>query len=148
MEGISGMPKWLRTAAAISAFILSIALTGYRAASLLNDPSHPRDLSRWASGVFRDAVYYPAVAFLHGDNPYEPAYAEKYPVYGVLPPYSPLTLIVHLPLVLLPFEVAQWTYFGLSGALVLVLSWAALRVCGIAASLERVFALGAAIAFS
>ncbi len=145
---VKGTPMWLRTAAAVLAFALAIALAGYRTASLLNIPGQPKDESRWALGDFRDAVYYPVVAFLHGDNPYDPAYADAYPVYGVLPPYSPFTLIVHAPLGLLPYEIAEWTYFGLSAALVVLLAWVSLRVCGVAASADRVMGLAALIAFS
>ena len=76
-------PLWLRTSAASAAFLLAIALTAWRTASLLNDPAEPRNDARWALGDFRDAVYYPSRAFLNGDNPYGPAYTEAYPVYGV-----------------------------------------------------------------
>src|SRR5437660_1423304 len=104
-------PGWLRTAMAAAAFAVAIALAAYRAASLLNIPGQPKDDTRWALGDFRDAIYYPVVAFLHGDNPYDRPYAEKYPVYGVQAPYSPFALIVHAPLGLLPYEVAEWVYF-------------------------------------
>jgi hypothetical protein len=69
-------------------------------------------------------------------------------VYGVLPPYSPLTLIVHAPLGLLPYAIAQWIYFGLSAALVVVLAWVSLRVCGVVPRADHVLGLAALIAFS
>jgi hypothetical protein len=88
------------------------------------------------------------VAFLNGDNPYDRAYAEAYPVYGVQAPYSPFSQVVHAPFGLLPYEAAEWVYFAFSAGLMLALAWLALRVCGVAASADRVLGLAALIAVS
>jgi hypothetical protein len=141
-------PAWLRLTLAASAFALAIGAAGYRTVRVLNLPNDPRNDDRWGLGDFRDAIYYPVLAFWSGGNPYDPAYAADYPVYGVLPPYSPLTLMVHAPFGLLPYEIAEWTYFGMSALLVLALASASLRLCGATASASRVLALGALIALS
>ena len=94
---------------------------------------------------FRDAVYYPVVAFLDGVNPYNaPRYLAAYPVAAEFPPYSPLALLVHLPFGLMPFRVAELAYFGCCVAMIVPVGlyraavvWASKRRSG------RVFALAA-----
>lgn len=92
---------------------------------------------------FRDAVYYPVVALLDGNNPYDTvAYLRSYPVQQEFPPYLPGLLAVHLPLGWLPFETAQIVYFVFTAALTLVLAYLTLLSCGLSATLARACGLG------
>src|SRR4029450_12489403 len=89
--------------------------------SLVMQPGRP-DATRWVLQDFRDAVYYPVVAWLHGGNPYDQdAQARRYPVGQSFPLYLPATLVAHLPFGLLPPAEAAWGYFAttllLTGAL-------------------------------
>ena len=74
---------------------------------------------------FHNGIYFPSKAFLNKDNPYGEKWVEKYPAHGQIPPYSPITLIIHSPLALMPLHVAEVSYFllqlceiGLIGLLV------------------------------
>ena len=49
---------------------------------------------------FDETVYYPALAFANGENPYDPGYVSRYAVDNPFPPYAPITLLIHQPLTL------------------------------------------------
>lgn len=70
---------------------------------------------------FHNGVYYPALAFLHGDSPYSTEFVENYPVERTIPFYSPVILAGHVPLALLPLHVAETAYFGWMALLVAAL---------------------------
>src|SRR4029450_11224921 len=122
--GHAGRRRWvnhLRTVAAGLALAAVVGLLTLRAMSLVNHPGRP-DATRWVLQDFRDAVYYPVVALLHGGNPYDQdAQARRYPVGQSFPLYLPATLVAHLPFGLLPPAEAAWGYFAttllLTGAL-------------------------------
>jgi hypothetical protein len=133
---------------AVAAFVAVVALFGHRAIERLNVPGTP-DTTHWAMQDFRDAVYWPVVAFLEGINPYDtPRYRAAYPVGAEFPWYSPSTLLVHLPFGLLSFRAAEGAYFTLCVVLVLVLAFLVLRICGIEARAGRLFALATMIQLS
>src|SRR5215831_17461570 len=72
----------------------------------------------WAMRDFWDLVYYPVVAFLSGENPYDTArFLALYPVDNPFPLYLPAVLLVHLPIGLLPVQTASTVYFVLTLAL-------------------------------
>ncbi len=76
----------------------------------LNVPGQPLT-DNYALGDFRDAVYFPGMALLAGENPYDrAAYAAKYPVGNGYPMYSPLLLWTHAPFAILPYESAETLY--------------------------------------
>ncbi len=92
---------------------------------------------------FRDAVYYPVVSLLDGNNPYDTAaYFRTYPVQQEFPPYLPGLLTVHLPLGWLPFETAQIVYCALTAMLTVVLAYVTLLACGLSATVARACWLG------
>ncbi len=114
----------------------------YRAVERTRVYGHPF-LSRWAFCDFRTAVYYPAVAFLAGDNPYDAAaFTRTYPVPVNFPPYSPLTILLHLPFALLPVGAAAVAYFATILGLTLAIAAMALRLGGLAATVPRIFVVG------
>src|SRR5581483_4704946 len=90
-----------------AAFFAVAGAIAYRAVEWTRVYGHP--WSRWAFCDFRTVVYYPAVAFLAGDNPYDAAaFTRTYPAPFEFPPYSPLTILLHLPFALLPVGAAPW----------------------------------------
>jgi hypothetical protein len=141
----TGQPSLRRSTAGIAgvAFLSVTALIALRTFWLLNVPGDPAmDDTHWALCDFRDAVYYPAVSFLQGGNPYGASFPRTYPVGSALAPYLPLTLLVHLPFGLMPFTIAEAVHFLLAVALTLVLACLALEVAGLARTTARVLALG------
>ncbi|MBI3767471.1 MAG: DUF2029 domain-containing protein [Deltaproteobacteria bacterium] len=104
---------------------------------------------RYALQDFRDVVYYPPVALCRGDNPYDrPRYRAAYPIGDGLSLYSPLTILLHAPIALLPCRAAEFVYFVTSVALTLALGALALVLCGVPLTIARVAGLGAALIFS
>ena len=70
---------------------------------------------------FHCGVYYPAVAFRHGVNPYGQEILEKgYPLVRPSPIFGPTHFLLHLPLSLLPLRAAEIAYTALN--LVMLLS--------------------------
>ena len=132
----------------IVAFLGVTAIVTYRVVTHLNVPGHP-ELPRWALQDFRDAVYYPVLAFLQGHNPYDPAeMLQRYPIGLPFAWYLPMTLIIHLPFGLLPYEVAEFTYFALMVAVMLVVAWLTLRLCGLEGGMAQLFGLGTLVVMS
>jgi hypothetical protein len=104
---------------------------------------------RYALQDFRDVVYYPPVALAHGDNPYDrPRYRAAYPIGDGLSLYSPLTILLHAPIALLPPRAAEFVYFVTSLALTLALGALALALCGVPLTVAHVAGLGAALILS
>jgi hypothetical protein len=97
-------------------------------------------------GDFREAIYYPVRAFLSGDNPYDTFnYIAKYPVDQIFPPYSPLTLLLHSPLGLLPLGTAELAYFALTVLLTVVVARLALEASGLSVRLATVLGLSSLV---
>jgi hypothetical protein len=98
---------------------------------------------------FRDAVYYPVVSLLDGNNPYDTtAYFRTYPVQQEFPPYLPGLLAVHLPFGWVPFETAQLIYFAVTAMLTVVLAYVTLLACGLSATVARACWLGTLLILS
>lgn len=103
----------------------------------------------WKLLDFQDQVYYPAVALLEGQNPYDRVlFMARYPVGLFFGPYSPLSPVLHLPFALLPFEVATVVYFSLQLVLTLAIASLTLRMCGAAPHAGRVLGLATLILLS
>ncbi len=137
-----------KTLVAVLACLAAVAMVSLRVWTHLNvagDPHAPR----YALQDFRDAVYYPARAFLDGVNPYDqPRIAATYPVADGLGLYPPLTLLVHAPLALLPYRTAELGYYGVQVALTIALGWVALAFCDVRPTVARVAGLGAVLVAS
>jgi hypothetical protein len=137
-----------KTLAALIACAIAVAVVSLRVWTHLNVPGDPHT-AQFALQDFRDAVYYPARAFLDGVNPYDqPRMAAAYPVADGLGLYPPLTLLLHAPLALLPYRAAEAVYYGAQVALTIVLGWAALLLCGVRPTAARVAGLGAVLVAS
>jgi hypothetical protein len=133
-----------RWAAAV-AFACVALLVAARTARHLNVPGVP-GAPQYGLADFRDAIYYPVIAWLDGTNPYDPlVYAARYPVTATFALYAPHTLVLHLPFGLLPLRIAGAVYFAIELALVLALAWLALTLAAVRPHAERVLALAAVL---
>jgi uncharacterized membrane protein YtjA (UPF0391 family) len=135
---------------AVLAFAAVTLALSVRTLRLLNVPGEPgRDQATWALCDFRDTIYYPARAFLEGTNPYDAAtYVHRYPVGNPFAPYLPLTLALHLPIALLPYQVAEAVQYVLTIVLTVALARCALGFAGVAATAARVLNLATVLLLS
>jgi SAM-dependent methyltransferase len=125
-------------AAAVGAFAVVAGLLAARA-MLQWEPGS------WINADFRHAVYYPARAFLHGNNPYDAAaHLATYPIEQRFPLYSPSTLLIHAPWALLPLALATPAHWALTLVLTVVLAALVLRDTG-GGDAARTFGLAALI---
>jgi hypothetical protein len=140
-----GLPRWLLTLLAVVAFAGASAW-------LIDSTWSNITPSRQDTGFqtdFRDAVYFPVIAFTDGVNPYDPDwYYESYPVGQEFPLYSPVHLVVHLPLTPFSLPEARAGYFGLNLALILVLAAASLRLAGYRHGWSSIFGVGTLLLLS
>ena len=134
-----------KTALAATGFVLAVALVGGRIWARLDDRVSP--FSAEAALVdFRDAVYYPVVALLDGENPYDRVrILARYPVNATIGLYSPLTLLLHGPWGLLPYRAAELAFVTSSFVLVVLLAAVAWRVRGYAADPASVLGFAAVL---
>jgi hypothetical protein len=129
----------------VAAFVVVVGLLGSRTLARLNVPGSS-DREHFGLIDFRDAIYYPVRAFLDGRNPYDvAAHRAAYPVGAKFPLYSPLTLVIHAPFGLLPFEAAELAYFLVTILLVLALARLALTAAGVEARAAHVCGLAALV---
>ncbi len=142
---IDRVPVWLRTVAALVAF----AGVG---TWLTVSTWHTLSASRSDIGPltdFRDAIYYPVVALRDGVNPYNvDVYYRLYPVGQEFPLYTPIHLLLNVPLLLFSFPVARAVNFGWNLALVLGLAIAALRLARVRLTSAMVVGLGTLVLLS
>lgn len=139
------LPRWLVTLVAVVVFAgVATWLTDSTWANIT-----PTRQDTGFQTDFRDAVYYPVVAFADGVNPYDPdRYYEAYPVGQEFPLYSPVHLVVHVPLAALSLGDARAAYFGLNLALILVLAAVSLRLAGYGGGWASIFGLGTLLLLS
>ncbi|MCG3198071.1 MAG: hypothetical protein GHCLOJNM_02565 [bacterium] len=130
------------TALAVALYVGLSAFLFFRTMDRLVIPGGD-NTGRWAYAAYRDATYYPVRAFLEGKNPYDPKeYLVSYPVGDVLPPYLPMTLLIHLPFGLVSFKASAVLYLLFTLALTLVLAGLCLRMAGVGPTAARVLLLG------
>jgi hypothetical protein len=135
----------LVTLGAAVAFAALVAFLAHRTAERMVIPGAASQPG-WTMSAFRDATYFPVVAFLEGNNPYDVAhYMKTYPVGDVFPPYLPMTLVLHLPFGFLSFEAASWCYFVLTLLLTLLMARFALMAFNILPTAARVLSLATLI---
>jgi hypothetical protein len=135
----------LRTLLAALAFATISALVAARTVANLNIPGQPT-VERFGLQDFRDNFYYPSVALLEGRNPWDyDDYRTHYAIDRPLPPYSPISLLLHVPLALLPYRAAMAADFVVNLALLVLLAALAVRGAGLAAEPWRVLLVAAAL---
>jgi hypothetical protein len=144
-EGSTRPARRSVTILCVIAFVAIVLVSCLRVSHHLNVPGVVSN-EQWALIDFRDAVYYPTVSFLSGENPYDrAAFVEDFPVRVGFPPYTPLFLLVHVPFGVLPHTVSHLAYFGLTIGLTLVLAWLSLWMCGLSPNLASVTGVGTLI---
>jgi len=133
--------------AVILAFLAVVALSTWRVNRTLN---RPPDYLPHTQGLadFHNGVYYPALAYRQGQNPYSEAYAREYPIGRQLPLYSPGMFWLHYPFAVLPLPIANVVYYLVSLGLVLALAYSALAVCRLPCSVTNVLGLATLILLS
>ncbi len=113
---IAGLMRGLLILACIGV----IAATVVRSYTRYDDPEVAAfDPTRQGQFDFHNGVYFPSLAYARGVNPYGEVFANSYPVSRQIPPYSPLTLLLHLPLSWLAIRTAEIVYFVIN----LIICW-------------------------
>lgn len=148
------VPRWLMPAAqpftvrlvVAILFGVAISLSAWRVQSVLHvPPASPEEHQGLTD--FHNSVYFPAIGFREGFNPYSREYVEHYPTYR-LPPYSPAMFWLLYPFSLLPVPAADVAYFAFSCGLVVAFAASALAVCRVPLTLANVLGLSTLILFS
>jgi len=138
------MKRWWPILAGL-VFVAAVVVTTTRIVRNLDIPGRPHE-ERYGFQDFRDAFYYPSRALIDGVNPYDPvAYQASYPVARPTSPYAPHSLLLHLPFSLLPYRMAQFTYYVLNLLLILYLARACLVATRGHAGMAQVLALATVI---
>ena len=142
------MTDRFRAVLAAAAFALIASVVAARTIANLNVPGRPLE-QMFGLQDFRDNFYYPSVAMMEGRNPYDYAdYHATYPIDRPFPAYSPISLLLHLPLGLLPYRLAEAGDFLLNLALMVALAWLALRGAGRPIKAWKVLAVAALLVLS
>jgi hypothetical protein len=137
-----------KTVAAVAVFVAALSMLAVRQYRNLLDPAKPHS-GNWGMADFRDVVYYPTVALLEGNNPYDSKnYMEEYPVGNVFPLYAPHLLVIFLPFGLLPLGTSGVLFWLLLVSTYPLFSALCLRVCHVRPLPHRVFFLATAILVS
>jgi hypothetical protein len=131
-------PAWL-CILVLLAFAVVALLSVWRALAALHDPAIENENQGLID--FHNVVYFPAVAFREGVNPYSAEYAARYPVNRQYPLYSPAIFWLHYPLSLLPLGAGNVIYYFASFAMVILLAVSVLHVCRLPQSVCNVFGL-------
>jgi len=140
------MRKHRRRLIAVLLVLAGVGLALFRLTSL---SEIFRVRTAWTMVDFRSQVYYPAVAFLGGENPYAAErFLKLYPVNSVFPFYLPVALLMHLPLGLLSVRTASAVYFTLTLALTFLLAFASLAFNKIKVKITDVFLIGGLVLLS
>ncbi len=143
------IPAWLRTAAALLVLATVVAALGTRTWQHRVVPGEADPFQEFGLIDFRDGIYYPTLAFVDGDVPYDaPTYLKKYPAAQNAPLYSPLMYLMHAPLALLSFDGAGLVYLILCIVLTVALGAAALHWSGVPLTVAGVAGLGTVLLLS
>jgi len=133
---------------AVAVFVLTAAVLAVRLSTRFVLPGET-DLAHWGMRDFRDNVHRPVEGFLAGENPYDAARIRRddpaRPPFG---PYAPSTLLIHLPLGLVPFRTGAVVWFLVTLALMLVLARLTLLHAGLPATAAGVIGLGSLLLWS
>ncbi len=144
-NSVKTVPPWLLAALAIGAFI---AIGSWLTITTWNGISSSR-LDVGLHTDFRDAVYYPVVALRDHVNPYDAdTYFRHYPVGQEFPLYTPVHLLLHLPLLAFSLSTARAIDLGWNLVLVVVLAAVALRMAGHRSAVASVFGLATLVLLS
>jgi len=143
------IPAWLRTAGALLLLATVVATLTARTWQHRVVPGEADPFREFGFVDFRDGIYYPTLAFVDGEVPYDaPTYLRKYPAAQNAPLYSPLMYLLHAPLALLSFDGAGLFYLMLCIVLTVALGATALHWAGVPLTVARVAVLGTLLMIS
>jgi hypothetical protein len=146
MRAPPGRQRWL--AVALALFALAVGLTLFRLTRWSSAAGFSLK-AEWAMFDFRASVYYPAVAFLNGDNPYDhEQFLAHYPMEGAFPVYPPAILLVHLPFGLMSYAHAVAAFYLYTIALTVVVAFMAVRMNGLPESAALVLTVASVMILS
>ncbi len=129
MRAVPGRQRCLTVALVL--FVLALGLPLFRLTRLSSAGGFSLK-ANWAMVDFRASVYYPAVAFLNGDNPYDHEQSlVRYRAGGAFPVYLPAILLVNLPFGLMSEACAAMAFFLCTIALTMVVALMAVRMSGL-----------------
>jgi Glycosyltransferase family 87 len=142
------MPRGVTTAVAAMAFVgLVGTLSWHELSRKLAPPDVRPTAALWALSDFRANLYYPIRWFLDGGSPYDGGHAETYGT-AHFPPYSPATLLVHLPFALPSLAVARIVWYVVLALLTVPLAALTLRLAGRPPAGAAVFAVATLVCLS
>lgn len=127
--------------------VLGVALTAIRVVKQYQTPG-PFDPSAQGMCDFHNGIYFPTRALLDGLSPYSQTYSDQNPVARQIPFFSPVILVLHVPLVILPLALAEWIYFVFSVAMVLAMAWLAASAAQRRGRVDWILFIAAGIVFS
>lgn len=138
-----------RRLAALSTLILVLGLAGtvFRTVTDYQTPG-PFTPERQGLCDFHNGVYFPTRAVLAGESPYSDAYAAKYPVARQIPFFSPVILLLHAPLAILPLHLAETLHFLLQVVLLLVIAGVSAQAAGFRYRLDVALAIAAGLVYT
>ena len=138
-----------RTLAFVSSLLLLLGLGGtiYRT---VNNYQTPGPFTPEAQGLcdFHNGIYYPTRAVLAGESPYSDAYAAKYPVARQIPFFSPVILVLHSPLAVLPLRLAEILNTIFQIVLLLAIACIAAHAAGFRHRIDVALAIAAVMIFT
>jgi hypothetical protein len=146
MHAVAGRQGWLVMALVL--FALALGLTLFRLTRLSSTGGFSLKAD-WAMWDFRATVYYPAVDFLNGDNPYDhEQFRARYPTEGAFTPYPPAILLIDLPFGLMSYAHAAVAFYLCTIALTVVVALMAVRMNGLPASAALVLTVASVMILS
>ena len=127
-------------------FLIAIGAVSTRAYVKHSVPGEIIDARFDSSQGFRDfhnAIYFPVRAMLTGVNPYSEEYKDFHPDGLGFPSFAPSSLLLHSPLGFFTLPVAEVIYLVFNFALLILISWLALKRCDDWLPIGAVFMLAA-----
>lgn len=138
--------RWVAIAAGLI-LCSGLTLTGYRIVSKYQTPG-PFDPQNQGLCDFHNGIYFPTRAVLAGESPYSKEYAAKYPVARQIPFFSPVILLLHAPLVVLPLHLAEAIHAVIQIVLLYLIAVLVAREAGLHRRLDVILVIGAGMVFS
>ena len=139
-----------RPVVAICAAIVLALGVGLTAMRVVRQYQTPGPFNPNAQGMcdFHNGIYFPTRALLQGVSPYSQHYADTKPVARQIPFFSPVILVLHAPLAVLPLHVAECVFFVFSVAMVIVLASLAVSSAGLPGRVDWILAIAALMVYS
>ncbi|MFG0287002.1 MAG: glycosyltransferase family 87 protein [Rhodopirellula sp. JB044] len=138
-----------RPLAILATIMLTIGLCGtvYRTIKKYQVPG-PFTPDKQGLCDFHNGIYFPTRAVLAGESPYSDAYAAKYPVARQIPFFSPVILLLHAPLAILPLHLGEALNMLLQIAILFAIAGLVAHAAGFRYRLDVALAVAAVLIFT